>query len=177
MGASADHLPRTTVTLSLYLMPEAFTGSGDFEDYATSWIPQRTWMLSGCYFSRQNHCPQYFALRLRGNALHFYTIISPKQQDDYDFLLDAFKQNHITIVVILKAQLRAVKQPPGKVIATFLCHIRTLAQRAYYAHPHLLDQIVLTRVTEGLKNSTLRWEPRKTKLSTADESLTVAFEL
>ena len=58
-----------------------------------------------------------------------------------------------------------------------LCDIRTLARRAYRAHPHLIDQIVLTSFIEGLQSSTLRWELRKTKPSTADEALTLAIEL
>ena len=52
-----------------------------------------------------------------------------------------------------------------------------MAPRAYRAHPHLIDQIVLTSFIEGLQSSTLRWELRKTKPSTADEALTLAIEL
>ena len=61
--------------------------------------------------------------------------------------------------------------------SNFLCDIRTLARRAYRAHPHLIDQIFLTSFIEGLQNSTFRWELRKTKPSTADEALTLAVEL
>ena len=134
-------------------------------------------MLSGWHSSRHDHRPQNFALRLRSNALHFYTTLSHEQQNDFDLLVDAFRQNYTTNVDILKARLKAAKQQPSQDIATFLCDIRTLARRAYRAHPHLIDQIVLTSFIEGLQSSTLRWELRKTKLSTADEALTLAIEL
>ena len=53
----------------------------------------------------------------------------------------------------------------------------TLARRAYRAFPHLIEQIVLTSFIEGLSDSTLRWELRKSKPATADEALTMAIEL
>ena len=162
-------------TLPSCLMPDSFTGSGDFEDYLQQFNTAA--MLWGWHSSRHDHRPQYFALRLRDNALHFYTTLSPEQQNDFDLLVDAFRQNYTTNVNILKARLKAAKQQPSQDIATFLCDIRTLARRAYRAQPHLIDQIVLTSFIEGLQSSTLRWELRKTKPSTADEALTLAIEL
>ena len=61
--------------------------------------------------------------------------------------------------------------------ATFLCDSRTLTRRAYRDHPHLLEQIVVTRFIEGLNNSTLRWELGKLKPENADHALAKAFEL
>ena len=78
---------------------------------------------------------------------------------------------------ILKARLKAAKQQSSQDIATFLFDIRTLVRQAHRAHPHLIDQLVLTSFIEGLKSSTLRWELRKTKPTTADEALTLAIEL
>ena len=174
MGPSGFYLNPTS-TLPSCLMPDSFTGSGDFEDYLHQFNTAA--MLSGWHSSRHDNRPQYFALRLRDNALHFYTTLSPEQQNDFDLLVDAFRQNYTTNVDILKARLKAAKQQPSQDIATFLCDIRTLARRAYRAHPHLIDQIVLTSFIEGLQSSTLRWELRKTKPSTADEALTLAIEL
>ena len=114
---------------------------------------------------------------MRDNALHFYTTSSPQQQNNFDLLVDAFRQNYTTNVDILKARLKAAKQQPSQEIATFPGDIRTLARRAYHDHPHLIDQIVQTSFIEGLRSSTLRWELRKTKPSTADETLTLAIEL
>ena len=137
-------------------MPESFTGSGDFEDYLQQLNTAA--ILSGCHSSRHDHPAQYFALRLGDNTLHFYTTLSIEQQNDYDLLVEAFRQNYPTDVDISKALLKAAKLQPGEDIATFLCDIRTKARRTYRAHPHLIDQIVLTNFFEGLKNSTLRWE-------------------
>ena len=162
-------------TIPSYLTPDSFTESGDFEDHLQQFNTPA--MLSGWHSSRHDHLPQYFAIRLRDNALHFYTTLSPEQQNDFDLLVDAFRQNYTTNVDILKARLKAAKQQPSQDIATFLCDIRILARRANRAHPHLIDQIVLTSLIEGLQSSTLRWELRKTKPSTADEALTLAIEL
>ena len=114
---------------------------------------------------------------MRDNALHFYTTLSPEQQDDFDLLVDAFRQNYTTNADILKARLKAAKQQPEQEIANFLCDLRTLARRVYRANPHLIDKIVLTSFVEGLKSPTLRWELRKAKPRTVEEALTLAIEL
>ena len=173
MGPGGFYLNPTS-TLPSCLMSDSFTGSGDFEDYLQQFNTAA--MLSGWHSSRHDNRPQYFALRLRDNALHFYTTLSPEQQNDFDLLVDAFRQNYTTNVDILKARLKGAKQQPSQDIATFLCDIRTLARRLYRAQPHLIDRIVLTSFIEGLQSSTLRWELRKTKPSKADEALTLAIE-
>ena len=167
--------PSTEVTLPSCLMTESFNGSSDFEDYLQQFNTAA--MLAGWLSPRHNHRPQYFALRLRDNALHFYTTLSPEQQDDYDSLVDAFRQNYTKNVDILKARLKAAKQQLEQEIANFLCDLRTLARRAYRASPHFIEQIVLTIFVEGLKSPTLRWELRKAKPRTVEEALTLAIEL
>ena len=167
--------PSTAVTLPSCRMPESFNGSGDFEDYLQQFNTAA--MLAGWLSPRHDHRPQYFALRLRDNALHFYTILSPEQQDDYDLLVDAFRQYYTTNVDILKARLKAARLQTEQEIAKFLCDLRTLARRPYRASPHLIDQIVLTSFVEGLKSPTLRLELRKTKPRTVEEALTLAIEL
>ena len=163
-------------SLPACLMPEPFNGSGDFEDYLGQFNTAA--YLSGWYRPcSYDYRPQYFALRLKGNALHFYSTLSEDHQNDFDLLVEAFRQNYTTNVEILKARLKAARQQPGQDIATFLCDIRTLARRAYRDHPHLLEQIVVTSFIEGLNNSTLRWELRKLKPENADHALTKALKL
>ena len=167
--------PSSAVTVPSCLMPESFNGSGDFEQNLQQCNTAA--MLAGWLSPRQDHRPQYFALRLRDNALHFYTTLSPEQQADYDLLVDAFRQNYTTNVDILKARLKTAKQQPKQGIANFLHDLRTLAYRAYRASPYLIDQIVLTSFVEALKSPTLRWELRKAKHRTVEEALTLAIEL
>ena len=58
-------------TLPSCLMPEAFTGEGDFEDYLQQFTTAA--QLSGWQTATTDNRPNYFALRLKGNALHFST--------------------------------------------------------------------------------------------------------
>ena len=163
-------------SLPACLMPGPFNGSGDFEDYLGQFNTAA--YLSGWYRPcSYDYRPQYFALRLKSNALHFYSTLSEDHQNDFDLLVEAFRQNYTTNVEILKARLKAARQQPGQDIATFLCNIRTLARRAYRDHPHLPEQIVATSFMEGLNNSTLRWELRKLKPENADHALTKALKL
>ena len=167
--------PSTAVTLPSCLMPESFNGFGDFENNLQQFNTAA--MLASWFSPRHDHRPQYFALPLGDNALHFYTTLSPEQQADYDLLVDAFRQNYTTNVDILKARLKAAKQQPKQEIANFHCDLPTLARRAYRASPHLNDQIVLTKFVEGLKSRTLRWELREAKPRTVEEAPTLAIEL
>ena len=167
--------PSATVNLPSCLMPESFNGSGDFEDYLQQF--ETAALLSGWHSNQHDHRPKYFALRLRDNALHFYTTLSEDQQNDYDLLIDTFRQNYTTNVDILKARLKAAKQQPDQDITTLLCDIRTLARRAYRDNPELIDQMVLTSFVEGLKSPTLRWELRKAKPRAAEDALRFAMEI
>ena len=106
-------------SLPACLMPEPFNGSGDFEDYLGQFNTAA--YLSGWYRPcSHDYRPQYFALRLKGNALHFYSTLSEDHQNDFDLLVEAFRQNYTTNVEILKARLKAARQQPGQDIATFL---------------------------------------------------------
>ena len=153
-------------------MPESFTGSGDFEDYLQQFNTAA--LLSGWPSPAHDNMPHYFAHRLRGNALHYYTTHSAAQQTDFNLLVDAFRQNYTTNVDILKARLKTARQQPNQDISAFLCDIRTLARCAYRALPRLVEQIVLTSFFEGLSDATLRWEFRK---SIADDALALAMQL
>ena len=156
------------------LMPEPFNGSGVFEDYLGQF--NTTAYLFGWYRPcSYDYRPQYFALRLKGNVLHFYSTLSEDHRNELNLLVGASGQNYTTNVEISKTRLNAARQQPGQDIATFLCDIRTLARRAYRDHSHLLQQIVVTSFIEGLNNSTLRSELRTLKPESADHALTKAL--
>ena len=157
------------------LLPESFTGSGDFEDYLQHFNTAA--LLSGWFYPTQDIRPQYFALRLRGNALNFYTTLPAAQQTDFNLLVDAFRQNYTTNVDILKARSKAARQQPNQDISAFLCDIRSFAGRAYRAFPHLVEQAVLTSFIEGLSDATLRWNLRKSKPAAVDDALALAMVL
>ena len=92
-------------------MPEPFNGSGDSEDYLGQF--NKAAYLSGCYRPcSHDYRPQYFAVRLKGNALHFYSTLSEDHQNDFDILVEAFHQNYTTNVEILIARLKAARQQP-----------------------------------------------------------------
>ena len=141
------------------LMPEYFTGEGDFEDYLQQFTTAAT--LSGWQTTTTDNRPNYFALRLKGNALHFYTTLTVAQQQDFDQLVAAFRTTYTTNVEVLKAKLKAARQQPNQTIAAFLCDVRTLARRVYRGKPLIEEQMVLTSFIEGLHNAQLTWALRK----------------
>ena len=157
------------------LMPEAFTGEGDFEDYLQQFTTAAT--LSGWQTATTDNRPNYFALRLKGNALHFYTTLTVAQQQNYDQLVAAFRTTYTTNVEVLKAKLKAARQQPNQTIAAFLCDVRTLARRVYRGQPLIEEQMVLTSFIEGLHDAQLRWELRKSKPANPDAALALAVEL
>ena len=157
------------------LMPQSFMGTSHFEDYLQQF--NTAVLLSGWHSNTHDNRPHYFALRLKENALHFYTTLSFEQQTNFDLLIEAFRQNYTNIGDILKARLKAAKQQLKQDIAAFLCDVSTLARRAYRDFPEMIDPMVLTTFVEELSDKTLWWELRKAKLQTADDALTAAMEL
>ena len=157
------------------LMPEAFTGEGDFEDYLQQFTTAAR--LSGWQTATTDNRPYYFALRLKGNALHFYTTLTLAQQQDFYQLVAAFRTTYTTNVEVLKAKLKAARQQPNQTIAAFLCDVRTLARRVYRGQPLIEEQMVLTSFIEGLHDAQLRWELRKSKPANPDAALALAVEL
>ena len=143
------------------LMPQAFTSEGDFEDYLQQFTTAAT--LSGWQTATTDNRPNYFALRLKGNALHFYTTLTVAQQQNFDQLVAAFRTTYTTNFEVLKAKLKAARQQPNQTIAAFLCDIRTLARRVYRGQPLIEEQMVLTSFIEGLHDEQLRWELLKSK--------------
>ena len=89
-------------SLPACLMPEPVNESGDFEDYLGQFNTAA--YLSGWYRPcSYDYRPQYFALRLKGNALHFYSTLPEDHQNDFDLLVEAFRQNYTTNVENSKA--------------------------------------------------------------------------
>ena len=88
------------------LMPEAFTGEGDFEDYLQLTTAAR---LSGWRTATTDNRPYYFPLRLKRNALHFYTTLTVAQKQIFDQLVAAFRTTYTTNVEVLEAKLKAAR--------------------------------------------------------------------
>ena len=108
-------------------MPEAFTGKGEFGDYLQQFTtPAR---LSARQTATTDNRAYYFALRLKGNDLHFHTTLTVTQQQNFDQLVAAFRTTYTTKFEVLKAKLRAARQQPNQTVAVFLCDVRTLARR------------------------------------------------
>ena len=162
-------------TLPSCLMPEAFTGEGDFEDYLQQFLTAAT--LSGWQTATTDNRPKHFAFRLKGNALHFYTTLTVAQQQNFDQIVAAFRTTYTTNVEVLKAKVKAARQQPNQTIAAFLCDVRTLAGRVYRGQPLIEEQMVLTNFIEGLHDAQLRWELRKSKPASPYAALAFAVEL
>ena len=156
-------------------MPEAFTGERDFEDYLQQFITAAT--LSGWRTATTDNRSQYFAPRLKGSALHFYTTVTVAKQQNFDQSIAAFRTTYTTNVEVLKAKLKAARQQPNQTIAAFLCDVRTLARRVNRGQPLIEEQMVVTSFIEGLHDAQLRWELRNSKPANPDAALALAVEL
>ena len=64
------------------LMPESSTGTSDFEDYLQHFNTAA--LLSGWHSNTHDNQRHYFALRLKENALHFYTTLLFEKQTNFD---------------------------------------------------------------------------------------------
>ena len=128
-GTSTAAASAVFTALRSCLMPEAFAGEGDFEDYLQQFTTVA--QLSGWQTTTTDNRPNYFALRLKGNTLHFYTTLTVAQQQNFDQLVAAFCTRYTTNVEVLKAKLEAARQQPNQTIAAFLYDVRTLARRVY----------------------------------------------
>ena len=133
--------------------------------------------LSGWQTATTDNRQSYFSLRLKGNALHFYTTLTVAQQQNFDQLVAAFRTTYTTNVEVLKAKLKAARQQPNQTIAAFLCDIRKLARRVYRGQPLIEEQMVLTSFIEGLHDSQLRCELPTSKPASPDAALALAVEL
>ena len=157
-------------------MPEAFTGEEDSEDYLQQFTTAAR--LSGWQAATTDNRPNYFALRLKGNALHFYTTFTVAQQQNFDQLVAVFRTTYTSNVEVLKTNLKTARQQPNQTIAPFLCNVKTLARRVYRGQPPLIgEQMVLTSFIEGLHDAQLRWELRKSKPASPGAALALAVEL
>ena len=161
--------------LPLCLMPEAFNGEGGFEDYLQQFTTATR--LSRWQTATTDNRPNYFALRLKENALHFYTTLTVAQEQIYDQLVAAFRTTYTTNVEVPKTKLKAARQQPNQTIAACFCDVRTLAWRVYRGQPLFEKQMVLSSFIEGLHDSQLRWELRKSKPTSLDAALALAVEL
>ena len=141
-------------------MPEAFTGEGDFEDYLQQSTTAAT--LSGWQTATTDNRPQNFALRLKGNAMHFYTSLTVAQQQNFDQLVAAFRTTYTTNVEVLKAKMKAARQQPNQTITAFPCGVRTLARRVYRGSPSSKNKVFTMPNSDG--NSERANQPVQTLL-------------
>ena len=102
-------------------MPEAFTGEGEFEDYLQQFTTAAR--FSGWQTATSDNRPYYFALRLKGNALHFYPTLTVVHQQKFDQSLAVFRTTYTTNVKVLKSKLKAAQQQPNLKVAAFLCDV------------------------------------------------------
>ena len=156
-------------------MPEPLNGSRDFEDYLGQ-INKVAYLSEWYGPCLHDYRAQYFALRLKGNALQFSSTLCENHHNDFILLVDALRHICTINVENLKARMISKREQYGQDIATFFCNIRTLARRTYLDHPHSLEQVVVTSFLGGLKNSTLQVELKKLKPENADHALTKALE-
>ena len=90
------------------LMPEAFTGEGHFEDDLQQFTTAAS--LSGWQTASTDNRPYYFALRLKRNALHFYTTLAVAKQPNFHQLIAAFRTTYTTNVEVPEAKLLGSNQ-------------------------------------------------------------------
>ena len=157
------------------LMQETFTGAGDFDGYLQQFTTAAR--LSGWQTATTDNRPHYFALRLKGNPLHLYTILTVAQQQNFDQFVAPFCTTYTTNVEIFKTKLKAARQQLNQTIAAFLCDVRTLPRRVYRGQPLIEKQMVLSSFIEGLHDAQLIWELRKSKPTTPDANPALAVEL
>ena len=93
------------------LMPEVFTGEAVFEVYLKQFPTAAR--FSRWQTATTDNRPYHFALRLKANALHFYTTLTVAQQQNFDRLVAAFRTAYITNVENLEAKLKAARQQPN----------------------------------------------------------------
>ena len=117
------------------------------------------------------------ALRLKRNALNFYTTLTVAQQQNLDQLVAVFRTTYTTNVEVLKAKLKTTKQQPNQTIAAFLCDVRTFARSVFRGQLLIEEQIVFTNFIEGLHDAQLRWELRKSKPASPDAAPALTVEL
>ena len=103
--------------LTSCLMPDAFSGGRDFEDFWQHFTTAAR--FSGWQAASKDNRFYYFALRLKSNAF-FYSTITVAQQQGFDQLVAAFCKTYTTKVEVLKAKLEIAKQQTNQTNSAFL---------------------------------------------------------
>ena len=86
----------TASSVSKMILPEAFTGSNDFENYLTHFellVELQNWKrtVSG---TETDERPHYFALRLQKSAIEFHRILPEAATNSYDETVKAFQRHY-----------------------------------------------------------------------------------
>ena len=157
------------------LMPEAFTGEGDFEDYLQQFTTAAR--VSGWQTATTDNRPPSFALKLKRNDLNFYTTLTVAQQHNFDQLVAAFRTTYTTNFEVLEVKLKTARQQPNQTIAPFLWDVRTLARKVYRGQQLIKEQMNCTTLIEGHHDAQLRREFQKSKPTSPDVASALAVEL
>ena len=86
----------TASSVSKILLPEAFTGSNDFENYLTHFellAELQNWKRT-VRGIKTDERPHYFALRLQKSAIEFYRTLSEATRNSYDETVKAFQRHY-----------------------------------------------------------------------------------
>ena len=164
------------------LLPEPFTGSNDFESYAThfkllsqfqKW--QRKETVNGAE-TEIDERPHYFALRLQNSAIDFYRTLSEDNEKSYDKTVKAFRQHYNEKPVVFRGRLARRVQQPGEKLKNCLGDLQTLALKAYpQESTEIREHLILRGFLEGIENSQVQLDLKK-NFGDADMILDRALE-
>ena len=176
-------------SVSKILLPEAFSGSNDFESYLTyfellavlqKWKRKEPASSSGA--AREiDEQPHHFALRLQKSAIEFYRTLPQNVRDSYNETVKAFRNHYSEKPVVFRGRLARRVQHPGEKLTDFLGDLKHLAHKAYPEESQdIRDHLVLRGFLEGIHHSQVRLDLRKTledKDMTVDKALKRALHL
>ena len=176
-------------SVSKMLLPEAFTGSNDFESYLTHFellaelqIWKRTEPASSSGAAREiDERPHYFALRLQKSAIEFHRTLPQNVRGSYDETVKAFRNHYSEKPIVFRGRLARRVQHPGEKLTDFLGDLKHVAHKAYPEESQdIRDHSVLRDFLEGIHHSQVRLDLRKTledKYMTVDKALERALHL
>ena len=156
------------------LLQPSFTGLTDVEDFLTQFEAVCT--LSNWVALTPDPRPHFFSARLTGDALTFHRSLTTAQKGDYDELKCLFRQQYKPNVEVLKAQVKSFCQLPGQDVSAFYRTLHDLAGKTY-AGDAARNELLLTTFIEGLANSVLRWDVRKSKPTVVEDALSLVLEM
>ena len=177
-----------------YLLPEPFDGTGDILSYITQfellsslqqWLKPIVDATTGNPVTDAAGNPTYtdkrhqiFPLRLRGSAIEFYQSLETATKANYDLLKAEFSRQYLEPPEFFRSALNKRKQGESEKVSEFLAELKLLATKAYpTGSADIRNHIVLQAFMDGLANSSVRIELRKSKPATIQAALEAAIHL